>query len=331
MAGLLDSSTAGVSDHLADRLADPPTAPNCRYQNEPCALWRRRHPPSRLGTKRPLGLIPTGPLAGRQKPSNASRSRALDLEQVRLLVNAHMFASSAEIACPLNALLTLVWRRSKHWCGVESWPQLQVRLLDQVTRWLRRHDIATAYLWTRETKQGSGPHTHILLHLGCRPTLVRTSFTRWLETAFDFDSFGVKLTMGRFGALTSKSRAGLLRYLLKGFDQEHFQYWFGEALNTAAELGIENRGPQGTISVKRAGTSQNIALSARRRTAWLERRSIAELRRYLRSEAPPSPLAPPQALPAALPSNACISATASARSLDSAPGSRSDSTRDTTP
>ena len=192
-----------------------------------------------------------------------------------------MFASSSNVARPLNGLLTIVWRRSKQWLGVGSWPQLQGRLLDQVTRWLNRQGIVTACIWIRETKQGTGPHTHFAIHLGTRPIQVKDSFLRWLEGAFGFDTKGVKLNMGLYGAMTPQARAGILRYLLKGFDRRQFQYWFGEALNTAAELGIEDRGPQGIVTIKRAGTSQNIAPAARRRAAWPERRSIAELARHL--------------------------------------------------
>ncbi len=284
-----DTSTAAGPDQPGTYPADLPIASicKCKRTSEQRAPQRSRTSPRCPRNKPSTGLIPTGTLAGRPRSPEADRSRALDLRQVRLLVNAHMFASGSDIARPLNTLLTIVWRRSAQWLGVESWPQLQGRFLDQATRWLQRQGIATAFVWTRETRQGTGPHTHVALHLGARPIEVRDPFLRWAEGAFAFDADGVRLTMGRYGAMTPRARAGILRYLLKGIDHRQFQYCCGEALNTAAELGIENRGPQGIVTIKRAGTSQNIAPTARRRAAWPERRSIAELSRHLQPAAAP--------------------------------------------
>jgi hypothetical protein len=64
-------------------------------------------------------------------------------------------------------------------------------------------------------------------------------------------------------------------------------------MNIGAELGIDHRGQQGIIPIKRAGTSQNTNITARRRAGWCERRTLNELRDILN----PSPTATPALRP----------------------------------
>ena len=56
-----------------------------------------------------------------------------------------------------------------------------------------------------------------------------------------------------------------------------FRYVGYEKSNVGAELGIEDRGQQGIITVKRSGTSQNIGPAARKAAGWREVRRIHEL------------------------------------------------------
>jgi len=91
-------------------------------------------------------------------------------------------------------------------------------------------------------------------------------------------------------------RAGGLRYWLKGIDHRDFRYLSpDETVNIAAAIGIEHRGTQGVVPIKRAGTSQNLGRAARHAAGWVERRALADLRAILRP--PETPKASPKAAP----------------------------------
>jgi hypothetical protein len=217
------------------------------------------------------GIIRTGPLAGLHKRPVTDRTRALTFEQARELANAVAFASS--IGRPPNALLTITWRKSALFTE-DEWSQLQTAVLGQVTRYLKRRGIVTAFAWTRERAPGFGPHTHVMIYLGPRSTRVRQELKDYLRKTFQLDAGGINISTGQYGAHRDSMRAGMLKYILKGIDHTQFRYVGYEAEKIAAALGIR-------CTVKRAGTSQNIAQAARKAAGWRERRDLASLARML--------------------------------------------------
>jgi hypothetical protein len=70
---------------------------------------------------------------------------------------------------------------------------------------------------------------------------------------------------------------GTLRYICKSLDHTAFCYRGSEAQNIGDMLGINHRGTDGAISVKRAGTTQNLGPKARAAAGWREVRSLEEV------------------------------------------------------
>jgi hypothetical protein len=70
----------------------------------------------------------------------------------------------------------------------------------------------------------------------------------------------------------------------KGIDHRAFVYFGGETVNVGGALGIDHRGQQGVIAIKRAGVSQSLSPAARRRANWREIRDLAALARILNPE-----------------------------------------------
>jgi hypothetical protein len=259
----------------------PPSAPshqlpvgrsNCNWSSPLPHLPRPvvRHP----------GTIPTGPLCGFPKRPQTDRRRALSVEQVRGLANASAHATA--LGHPLNALLTVTWGETPRFTEA-TWSKLQTELLDKASRFLLRRHIKPAFVWTRERAPGIGAHTHAAVHLGLRPGEVADALRRYLERVFGFRPGGVDIRMGRFGANTEAMRSGILRYLVKGLDHAAFRYsdMDGSTENIGVVLGIRHRGQQGIISIKRAGTSQNIGPAARSKAGWVEIRDLAGVHRVL--------------------------------------------------
>jgi hypothetical protein len=211
------------------------------------------------------------------------RKRALDLDQVCAVANSAGY--SAVHGKPLHALLTVSWELSAQFT-LAGWADLQTRLLDAAMQFLRRRGIEGACAWTRENVSGIGPHSHAAIYIGPNASNLRQPIVEYLSRKFGFEPEGVDISFGRFGANTDKMRAGILRYIVKGFDHSQFRYTgIGfETENIAVALGIRHRGQQGNIVIKRAGTSQNIARAARRAAGWREVRTPEGLHRILNPE-----------------------------------------------
>ncbi len=196
------------------------------------------------------------------------------------MANAHAFADSLHRPC--NALLTIVWRHALQWSGSEqSWSDMQTRLLNQVTRWLQACNVETAFVWARERACGKGAHTHVAIYLGPNPVSICQKLESWLIEKFQFEAEGVDISFSKYGARSKKMRAGILRYIAKGIDHQMFKYEGFDTFNVADALGIEHRGTQGVIGIKRAGTSQNVGIGARRSASYREIRDIHGLARLL--------------------------------------------------
>ena len=273
-----EPSVIGTPIDLCPVMADDPKPDNCNYTSRP-----KRHRPYRYRIKQP-GIIRTGSLVGRHMRhavDQARRAKALTPDQVREMVNAHTFADVV-LGLPCNALMTIVWRHTPRWSGPASWSKLQTVVLADIRRWLKRRRIDTAMVWARERAQGKGAHTHVAIHLGNNPPEIRAALMEWLTRKYQFADEGVDISFGRYGAKTKKMRAGSLRYIAKGLDDEVFRYVGHETSNISAELGIDHRGSQKEIVIKRSGASENLTVSARKRKGWREVRDFPALALLLR-------------------------------------------------
>lgn len=224
--------------------------------------------------------ITRGHLAGLPRKPVTDRRHALDRAHVVELANAAAFAAS--LGVPFNAMLTVRWTLLPGFVD-DDLPRLQAMLTDRTTRWLRRHGLVLHAVWTRERARGVGLHTGFALHLPSRR--LAKALCGYLERSMGFRKryghCGVWLT---WGGRSHAAWAGSLRYLLKGLDHRSFFYVGTETANLGVELGIDHRGQQGFVPVKRAGTTQNIGRAARKRAGWRDVRDLAGLRRILCGE-----------------------------------------------
>lgn len=246
----------------------------------------------------PPGMIPRGLYAGLPRRTRTDRTKALTLDQVREQTNAFEFADQQ--GRPLTVALTIAWNMME---GFEPngwmarWSRTQTRLLKSAAEWLARRDIEPTWVWVRECSASLWCHTHLQLHLpriakGKRTGALARELVEHLKRSFRFAPAGIKAVFGTFGMWTKGMRQGEFIYQLKGIDHRAFKYISPEeTVNIAAAIGVEHRGTQGTIPIKRAGTTENISRSARHRAGWHERRSLDELRQIIR---------PPQSPPCGL-------------------------------
>jgi hypothetical protein len=237
----------------------PPLSPSeLPPEGKPNSKWGRGQSRSRRFRSQQPGIIRTGPLRGLPKRVLTDKRRALDLEQVRNVTNGAAFAEAQ--GRPLVVELTLAWRLMGGF-SEEDWPAIQVRVFDYMSKWLWRRKVIPTFVWIRERVPGRGIHTHVLLHLPHRDTAKLAEELRdYLSETFGFQDRttgkierGVDASYGIFGAWTREMRAGKLLYCLKGFDHRAFRYVSqdGTTENAGAALGIDHRGQQGRIDVKR--------------------------------------------------------------------------------
>lgn len=217
------------------------------------------------------------------------RTKALAFEQVREQANAFEFADRQ--GRPLTVAMTVVWNLMADFNEAgweERWSAIQTRFMKSIARWMSHRGIEPTWIWSRECSKSLWWHTHIQLHLpraanGKRTGTLARELAAHLESSFSFAPGGIYLSFGTFGMWTKPMRCGELIYQLKGVD--HRAYTIdntGETVNIGSALGIEHRGNQGHIPLKRAGTTENIGAAARRRVAWLERSSLDDLRQIIR-------------------------------------------------
>jgi hypothetical protein len=239
----------------------------------------------------PPGTIPRGPYAGQPRRPKPNRRRYLSLDQVRNLANALVFAD--QLGLPLSVAITVDWDLLP---GFQPgrWAAHQTALVKVMSEWLRRRGIEPAYVWTREVSGSQWHHTHFQLHILKRNTRrVAGELVAFLSRSFGFLDGGLEESLGDWGMWTPAMRAGSCIYDLKAFDHRDFRYLAsGETENIGAALGINHRGTQGEVAIKRAGTSQSLGQAARRAAGWVERRSLEDLRAILRPPRTPKKTKP---------------------------------------
>jgi len=205
-------------------------------------------------------------IPARPKPD---RGRYLSVEQVGQLTNAAAFAAS--LGSPLNAQLTFVWPLVPGFTAGDL-PRLQHELLRRFGQWLRRRGVVPRFVWVRERVRGRGLHLHVQTSL---PQELVEAAEAFLTAAGGFVDIpppdAIKGVMISWGSGSHGAWAGLLKYLAKGLDHRDFVYGpHGTTINLGVLLGVQHRGMQGLIAMKRSGVSQNIGPKARAAAGWQE-------------------------------------------------------------
>ncbi len=160
--------------------------------------------------------------------------------QVEALFEADSFARALET--PLNAFLTIAWLNTAD--GGEVVQRRFQSGLKAAGEWLRRRGIPRAWIYCHENPNSTRPNLHMLIHL---PEHLLQCFHRAAEGWFAASEGGVHLRR------RNGPRDRCLSYMVKGTD-----------LATASRHGARAR-RQGPIDFKRAGCSESLGETARRR------------------------------------------------------------------
>lgn len=211
-------------------------------------------------------------------------SSLLNLSDTRELINASAFASHQAMPHLVHVTMRLDMARSFE---PRDWMEWQGRLLDKMSRWLRRNDTKVSFLWVREMGRINGPHLHLLLHL---PVELWAPFKQFMLTTGDFDPTpnvtgeAIKLEGGAFGTKSHRMRAGCLRYLLKSIDPHltaRSPAADGGTGRLADLLGIRTDADRIGIAGKRCGVSYSIGATMRQAFGWRELQTVPQMRTYL--------------------------------------------------
>jgi hypothetical protein len=208
---------------------------------------------------------------GLPRRGRTDKSRHLSLEQVANLLNAVAFSNSTGHA--LIVKMTVVWA---HFDGFseDQLGALTTRFFDRIGKWLRKRGVDLRAVWTRERGQQKGHHLHALTNI---PVRFLADIEPFLKRAFRVSAGGLRFRYGKFGMRSLRMQMGALRYACKALDHRAFRYQGYESVNIADALGIQHVGTDGVITAKRAGWTENIGPTARRRAGWRELRHLDQL------------------------------------------------------
>src|SRR5690606_10054396 len=143
--------------------------------------------------------------------------------------------------------------------------------------WFRSRGLIFTFLYVWEVQPKTlGYHCHFLIHV---PHKYRRAFQkiapRWTtaDCSPPSNEHVLKFSRSRYTSsvnmTTASMRFGHLLYCLKGTDHRAYvETPDGRTHNAAALLGIQHRGEQGDIRIKRAGTSANIGPSAQAKAGF---------------------------------------------------------------
>jgi hypothetical protein len=194
----------------------------------------------------------------------------LAYQQVANIANAVAFTNAG--GHPLPVFMTLIWGHCADFDETKLGP-LTTRFFDCLSKWLRRHRVALRAVWTRERGPNKGHHVHALTNI---PIPLLCDLDKYARRVLGASGGAIKYSYGGRGMWTSAMQMGALRYAAKGLDPNAFRYEGLKPTNIADALGIKAVA-EGRIFAKRAGCTQNIGPTARRRANWRELRGLDEL------------------------------------------------------
>jgi hypothetical protein len=191
------------------------------------------------------------------------KSHELKPATVTGLWEAALFAPQAGV--PLNVFKTIHWQKA----GVSDPLAATGRFLKLAGDWVRSRGGESAHVWAREAGDEKGEHVHILLYVP--PDLAKGLARRqrgWLQACGADWRRGVILTRS-IGRSLRHATAGEVS---GGDYQAHLKAVVGYVLKggepgALEALGLERMETTGAVVGKRAGVSQNLGPSARRRYA----------------------------------------------------------------
>lgn len=202
----------------------------------------------------------------------------LTFDDAKELINAYSFMSHQLRPTPMH--LTIRWSK----CGLfnaRDWMEVQGRLLDKMTRWLKRNGIIAVFMWAREVGGKMGANTHVLLHLPPKHWVAFMTFmtlTGQFDQRGDPSGTGLHLTGGVFGMMRRSMSAGVVQYMLKGLDPNINVRSDGKIAPLMDALGVDDRGERRLpIAGKRIGTSASIGATRRASMGWPELSTPEEL------------------------------------------------------
>lgn len=214
---------------------------------------------------------------GGRRNSATRTSSSLSLNQAAQIVEAAQFA--AAIGLPFNRHVTIHWERAGIPDCRAAWAT--GRFMKLASDWVAKRGGRIAWAWVRENGDSKGSHAHILLHLPSHlitgkngsglasdntPRKQRARLgnmpRRWLRLIAGKPYRAGTIRTERIGGTAGVAHsapaayrinlAAVVGYILKG------------ACPAAARaLGLERLEAGGTITGKRAATSQNIGRAAR--------------------------------------------------------------------
>lgn len=192
-------------------------------------------------------------------PRGPSRSDHLSLAAARNIIEAAHHASS--IGRPLNRFTTLHFEAAQ----VSDPVRATGRLLKLAGDWLRTMGEPLCAIWVRETGEGKGEHLHLLWHV---PTGLAGAFAkreRGWRTKIGMKqlrgschsrpvglSYRHALRGTEYGESYTDNLANAVGYILKGVNP-----------TTAKRLSLPRCEPQGRITSKRSGMTENLNRKAR--------------------------------------------------------------------
>lgn len=173
------------------------------------------------------------------------------------------FKHAAHIGLPLTRFITIHWKAAG--VSLEGMVKATGRFLDLAGKAMARRGKCTSWVYVHENGVLEGWHCHILLHVPRElVSYVQRRQIRWIKriTGRAYQPRVIKTrSVGGFLGVDQVSPdvhhhnvAGALKYMVKQANEE-----------AAACFQLPRLGGLSLVVGKRAGTSQNIGLSARRR------------------------------------------------------------------
>ena len=229
----------------------------------------RANPPiAKIGTGLAISNITSGVAAFSTKGTGRGGARNRADRESHALTAVHIANlraaghHAATIGLPFTRMISIHWQAAG--VPLEGMAKATGRFVDLLTRWLKRKEHRTAWLWVHENCGPKGGHCHLLAHVPPDCVKALTGQLRgWLRLitgqpyrARVIYSRPIGKRLGAEVCNPSDHAINLeraLAYVLKGASPE-----------AASQFNLELLEPGGRVIGRRCSTSQNIAPKARK-------------------------------------------------------------------
>jgi hypothetical protein len=202
---------------------------------------------------------------------NNTISGSISRHSVEQIINAFAFAEYN--SNPFTAFFAIAWEKTDNWCP-DQLPERQELFARALRRWLEKHGLPCAYVYTVENGQAVGLHTNVAVHIPRK--LFKTFLCEASSLVPGFN--GDPLTVGFFKDRRSgrvqfhfhpNQRRGSLKYMLKGVDPDASFNSPAGRVRLCDHLNLRPI-PQGTVTGRRTGVSHCLGKEARARAGWTD-------------------------------------------------------------